>query len=786
MNGFDDLISLRIVPEGEGTVLSGRFKLLRFIGAGSVGAVYEAYDSNRSERLAIKIFYPSLVSDLEVRRKLLSTARLNSDLDYPGVLRTYDTFQGNGLFWYSMELAEGGSVRQYLEAIQKKAHPIPLKKSADWVRQMIKTLGVTSDRTAHLAIKPENLFLGKNEDLKLADFGFQSCLDRSRANFSCLLDLSIAYQPSEVLTEERFSGDIADQFSIAAVFYELLSGSPPVGVADSIRIQRKEVPRALERALNRALSPIPRKRFPTLEQFSETLDQSLRMPDWIRTALQVGGAAVFIFLMWTLSFFALPDSTLAKSFQSVFGIFKQQGIEEAALQLWDRTALQMVRCDKTRFESLAFLDAEDLESSLVENPTLMSVGLPFASLREFIRTVWSDPERDRTIAILEISKRALGLGRFSKVIEQLQVVSESTRESETQLKEIERFLHLAIEGREVAVGMFRLKGSMDAVNAWFSLLNFSGFSAESESLSAKLDSLSHFVEAMRIEAARVIGEAESRAVHHREVFVSRLGPYVVPPIHIGDPEGLFSKAVQMNGAEGWRERFDAYSEAGTIWEKWTDEFQRLPLPEGLEVKENLIRMRFVAVQPNLWFSIYETRLIDIETWVQNSGYDTDRHWRWLHDEFEQQSPFEPVVNVRLDLVTDFCIWLTKFERAKGAIPRTAVYRLATAEEWSLAAGPVESDGNRSGEADGYAGIAPVGRFAANQLGLYDMNGNVAEWCQNSADINWASIPSIFWGGTMGASWKRDVVSDAIVAGHSATPSLYRDLGFRVVLETELN
>jgi formylglycine-generating enzyme required for sulfatase activity len=157
------------------------------------------------------------------------------------------------------------------------------------------------------------------------------------------------------------------------------------------------------------------------------------------------------------------------------------------------------------------------------------------------------------------------------------------------------------------------------------------------------------------------------------------------------------------------------------------------------------------------FSIWETRRSDYEQFVK----ETRR--KWPKPDFEQ-TPDHPAVNVSWDDAKAFCEWLTLRERTAGKLGPDEQYRLPSDHEWSCAVGigemeePSKSPKEKSGRIpdtypwgkawpppddagnystkfrdDGYPNTSPVGSFSVNPLGLYDMSGNVAEWCEDWFD-----------------------------------------------------
>jgi len=242
--------------------------------------------------------------------------------------------------------------------------------------------------------------------------------------------------------------------------------------------------------------------------------------------------------------------------------------------------------------------------------------------------------------------------------------------------------------------------------------------------------------------------------------------------------------------------------------------------------ENHLGMRFVPVPivggptdgQQVLFSIWQTRVQDYAAYAAaNPGVNGE--WKKVEYEGYRQEDDHPVVNVSWEDATSFCTWLTEQERAAGRIESDDRYRLPSDHEWSCAVGigkreragrspkskdakikgypwgkewpPPEGAGNFGGEEckefgfstiegyrDPYPFTAPVGSFRPSPDGLYDLAGNVWEWCEDTWDGT-ASGSRVL----RGASWYGDVESDFRSSYRcNDYPDCRRDLsGFRCVL-----
>ncbi len=220
---------------------------------------------------------------------------------------------------------------------------------------------------------------------------------------------------------------------------------------------------------------------------------------------------------------------------------------------------------------------------------------------------------------------------------------------------------------------------------------------------------------------------------------------------------------------------------------------------------NSLGMKFVALPGTTsLMSIWETRVQDFQAYLKANGIRENPIPRGL-------SPLHPAANLSWYESVAFCRWLTRAERALKRIGPEDRYRLPSDKEWTIAIGatkypwgdkwpPPEPSPSTPGykPVDG-ANTAPVGSCAPNALGIYDLAGNVFEWCQdwydrqmNSTEIRLEYKKLEDDGGGIhfkilrGASWIfRDPMNLQSGYRYPAEPTMRGGLyGFRCVLERE--
>jgi len=226
-------------------------------------------------------------------------------------------------------------------------------------------------------------------------------------------------------------------------------------------------------------------------------------------------------------------------------------------------------------------------------------------------------------------------------------------------------------------------------------------------------------------------------------------------------------------------------------------------------RENTLGLKFVpAGTPGVLFCIYDTRVKDFRAFVEATGYKVDTGYGTTPK--YTQTDYDPVVKVDWTDAKAFCTWLTTKEKQDGKLGPDEYYRLPTDSEWSTAVElhedsgqfPHDNDGKVKGfypwgtewpppkgagnydesiSHDGYEFSSPVGTFLPNKFGLYDMGGNVQQWCED----RWGNedITACYYV-TRGVSYMANTSDWCEAASRgNGNAGLSEDTGFRLVLSS---
>src|SRR5207247_1268797 len=227
--------ALRAIPYGEtrsyGAVaakqgLAGRYEIAGVLGAGGMGVVYAARDLELDEIVALKLLRaPSGSEDAAALDRFRHEVRITRRISHAHVVRTHDIGEAAGRRFITMEYVDGWSLAQLLE----RRGTLPLEATVVIGKQLCRALDVVHGQgVIHRDLKPQNILITRDGDVKLTDFGIAE-LDQPHTPESRAAGGphgTLAYMAPEQLLGERVDAR-TDLYATAAVLCECLTGGPP-------------------------------------------------------------------------------------------------------------------------------------------------------------------------------------------------------------------------------------------------------------------------------------------------------------------------------------------------------------------------------------------------------------------------------------------------------------------------------------------------------------------------------------------------------------------------------
>jgi tetratricopeptide (TPR) repeat protein len=372
-----------------GAIFAARYRMIAPLSARGLGEVWHADDLVLQTPVALKVLPPT---SAEARDRILEEVRLSRQVTHPAICRVFDVGEADGCLFYSMELVGG----EDLARLVRRAGSLPVEKVVEIGGQLCDALEAAhAQRIVHGNLKPANVLIDRDGFVRVTDFGFVPD-DWSR-------QADAAYRAPELQTSGGQASEQTDIYAVAAILYELLTGTALQGDVASgghraLKLSRlvPDVGPQLERAIGDALARDPNRRPPSAAAFAERL-RGMSAPAR-RSWRWVGAAFVAIMLAAVAALFFYPHP---------------------AAPLSDRDT--MVVADFTNSTGETVFDGAlkvALAVALEQSPFLKV--LPDEQVRETLRLMERSPDDRitrtlaREIAIREQSK-ALIAGSISKL-----------------------------------------------------------------------------------------------------------------------------------------------------------------------------------------------------------------------------------------------------------------------------------------------------------------------------------------------------------------------------------
>jgi serine/threonine-protein kinase len=262
--------------------LRERYAFERELGRGGMAIVYLAQDLRHERPVALKILHPELAASLGPER-FLREIKLAARLQHPHILTVLDSGETGGRLWFTMPFVEGESLRDRL----RRERQLPVDAALRIAVEAARALDYAHQHgVVHRDVKPENIMLTRDGSTLVADFG----IARALGGDDGLTQTGMAVGTPAYMSPEQAAGDKSldartDQYSLASVLYEMLSGEAPwtgataqaiaakrlTEPAPSVRAVRPTVPAQVDQAIRKALAPVAADRFDTMAELLQAL-----------------------------------------------------------------------------------------------------------------------------------------------------------------------------------------------------------------------------------------------------------------------------------------------------------------------------------------------------------------------------------------------------------------------------------------------------------------------------------------------------------------------------------
>lgn len=263
-----------------GDILGGRYKIIKVIGFGGMGVVYQVEDLKLNTIIALKKLRG--VYDSNSIEKLRQEIILARKVTNENVCRVYDLEEIDGEELISMEFLEGSAIKDILI----RQGPFPIGSCLKIIKQILKGLESAHKMgVIHCDLKPENIFLSPDEVVKIMDFGISRLKDQPIDPEAPIMGTPEFLAPEQI-RNEKLDGR-CDLYALGIIIYEMLTGKVPFEDSDIYRLLdkilyeepsppnllRKEIPDGLSDIIMKAIEKDVKKRFQDAKEFLNAIEQ---------------------------------------------------------------------------------------------------------------------------------------------------------------------------------------------------------------------------------------------------------------------------------------------------------------------------------------------------------------------------------------------------------------------------------------------------------------------------------------------------------------------------------
>jgi serine/threonine-protein kinase len=267
----------------------GNYTVVRLLGSGGMGSVYEARHRGLDKRVALKTLHRGVADSPDAVERFLREGRIAASIHHPHVVDVSDVGSQDGVPYLVMEFLEGES----LEALLEREGALSLERTVDILLPVCAAMATAHDAgVVHRDLKPANIFLAQTADRglhpKVVDFGISKPTEgqdmRSLTNTSALMGTP-SYMSPEQLRGSKHVDARADQYSLGVTLYECLTGRLPfegetlfvlfqrigAGEYPSPRVSLPDLPTAVDQAIERAMKTDAAQRHPDVRALGREL-----------------------------------------------------------------------------------------------------------------------------------------------------------------------------------------------------------------------------------------------------------------------------------------------------------------------------------------------------------------------------------------------------------------------------------------------------------------------------------------------------------------------------------
>ena len=213
-----------------GMILCDRYEILEVVGAGGMSIVYKARCHRLNRNVAIKVLKPEFSNDKNFVTKFRTEAQASAGLTHPNIVNVFDVYDDEGMYFIVMELVDGITLKEYIADNGR----LSMDKAIDFSIQIASGLEAAHEsHVIHRDIKPQNIIVSKNGNIKVTDFGIAKAASPDTLTSGAMG--SVHYISPEQ-ARGGYSDERSDIYSLGITMYEMVTGRVPFEGENNVSI----------------------------------------------------------------------------------------------------------------------------------------------------------------------------------------------------------------------------------------------------------------------------------------------------------------------------------------------------------------------------------------------------------------------------------------------------------------------------------------------------------------------------------------------------------------------
>jgi len=268
-----------------GKRISERYEIIKYIGGGGMSRVYLAHDIILDRDVAVKVLSYDFTNEEELKRRFMREALSATSLTHPHIVNIFDVGEDGDIHYLVMEYIEGQTLKEFIVS----NGPLSPERALPIMKQLVSAISHAHyNNIVHRDIKPQNILMDHDGNLKITDFGIAMALSATAHTKTNSVLGTVHY-----LSPEQARGGMAtkksDVYSLGIVFYELLTGNLPFSGESAVSIALKHlqeetpsvralfpsIPQSLENVILKTTAKDPTFRYNSADEIQEDLSTVL-------------------------------------------------------------------------------------------------------------------------------------------------------------------------------------------------------------------------------------------------------------------------------------------------------------------------------------------------------------------------------------------------------------------------------------------------------------------------------------------------------------------------------